>query len=380
MSRGAPFGIAACGMVCSLGYDVEMACAAARAGLLRAAPVQGFVTRSAAHGGVEPIAGHAAALMTDGFEGDARLIRLLQGAIADLRPRIALDGRARVACYLAIPSSSRCVSGAELAVRDDVRAELERAAQEAGGAETDLPGRAARLFDIAWAAADAGRPPMLAFVTDAGHASGALALERALRDLADARVDTALVGGVDSWLDAQTLQWLTNIGRLKCDAYPSGFMPGEAAAFVALCRRADAGASVVPIGSVRIDDEPRSLLSGLPSFGEGLGRVLGAALDAPEPVSDRAWIVSDLNGETHRANEWGHALVRVRPGRDALDAPQLWMPAASFGDVGAATVPVALCVVTRAALRGYAPAARAIVLSASDGPLRAAIAVDAGPR
>jgi 3-oxoacyl-[acyl-carrier-protein] synthase-1 len=86
------------------------------------------------------------------------------------------------------------------------------------------------------------------------------------------------------------------------------------------------------------------------------------------------WVISDLNGEPYRAIDWGNALVRrIR----ALAEPVLWCPALWFGDTGAASGAVALCLAARAFERSYAPAPWSLVLSSADGPDRAAVIVTA---
>jgi hypothetical protein len=159
---------------------------------------------------------------------------------------------------------------------------MQAAAQAAAQAEADDPqsteqrvARVARLFARACAAAGWSATVPLASVSFDGHAGGALALARASADLAADRIDLAVVGGVASWLDEDTLQWLLNTGRLKCDANPSGFQPGEAASLLVLRRARGDGASPV-IGPVAIAHDARSLYSGLPAYGEGLAAAIGA--------------------------------------------------------------------------------------------------------
>jgi 3-oxoacyl-[acyl-carrier-protein] synthase-1 len=92
-----------------------------------------------------------------------------------------------------------------------------------------------------------------------------------------------------------------------------------------------------------------------------------------------AWVVSDHNGEFYRAVDWGNALVRLRARGEAFADPVTWYPATSFGDTGAVSSLVGICLVGRAWSRAYAPASTAVIAAASDGPERAA-AVLADPR
>jgi hypothetical protein len=82
-----PVDLRAVGLVSALGTDWPTCCAAARAGLRRAAPIFGFEGQSALDGEDEPPIGHAASLVTHGFEADARLLRLLAAGLLDLVQR-----------------------------------------------------------------------------------------------------------------------------------------------------------------------------------------------------------------------------------------------------------------------------------------------------
>jgi 3-oxoacyl-[acyl-carrier-protein] synthase-1 len=87
------------------------------------------------------------------------------------------------------------------------------------------------------------------------------------------------------------------------------------------------------------------------------------------------WLIVDLNGEPHRATEWGYAMVRLRASFAAFAEPRVWYTAASFGDVGAASALIGICLSVRSWERDYAPGESAVVASVSDGEARAAVAI-----
>jgi hypothetical protein len=62
-------------------------------------------------------------------------------------------------------------------------------------------------------------------------------------------------------------------------------------------------------------------------------------------------IIADLDGTSPRASGWGMALVRRRALHDTVE----WIPAMTFGSLGAAAGPVAACMIARGFERGYAP-------------------------
>jgi hypothetical protein len=368
-------------MVAALGSDAATNCAAARAGLRRARVLENFPMRSAVDGTEEFVMGHEATLQTRGFEGDMRLVRLSQGALSGL----LLDTQQinwheqEHQFYLALPDSARTLLGAEPA---DGEEEVDAGGAAVAGHSTDAARRVAsekqaRVI-LTRAAALARWPvePTVAFLSTHGHAAGLDAIRAASLDLAVGRVEVAVVLAVDSLLDQETLNWLHQNNRLKCDGMPVGLQPGEAGVAVTLTMRSGlihASAQGVTLGEVWLDAEPLSLLSGAATRGETLARVVEQAWRSSN--AERPWILSDQNGEEFRAMEWGHALVRLRGQSVAFSAPEAWYAASSFGDTAAASALVNLCMAVRSWERRYAPAAAALITAASDGIQRGALMV-----
>ncbi len=216
----------------------------------------------------------------------------------------------------------------------------------------------------------------------ADHASAPRALERACQQLAERRVDACLVGGVDSFLCAETLNWLEAQGRLFTARNPRGAIPGEAAAFCLLmlsseCRRL--GLSLLAgVSGVATAQEPAPLGSRAVCTGSGLSQAFQTVLAklAPEVRVDH--VLCDLNGEPYRADEFAFTLARtserfVRPG-------SFRTPVDCWGDVGAASGALLWVLAISAWQRGYAPGPL-ILASASSGanPLRAATLLHAPP-
>ena len=380
--------VAGLGMVASLGADVLTNCAAARAGISRARPLDHYRLRSMLESAPEPVVGHEAALLTHGFERTPRLVRLAQGALSDLvaqTPDVDWSGRVH-RFYLSLPDPLRIHSGAELiADEDERRARLQtlskvqtyvQAQHEQLGEPdetTQKTGRGAALLRQAAALARWPADVAVGYASDAGHAGGLAAVRAALADLAADPGIIAIVLGVDSLLDEETLEWLNFCGRLKCDSFPAGLQPGEAAVAVALTaepREVSARRSSVVLRGVSVAREKRGLLTGAVGCGEGLADVIAQAWGAEATTP---WIISDHNGEIYRATDWGHAVVRLRALSDAFADPVVWYPSMSFGDTAAASALVGIAVAVRAWERRYAPGPTALVVSASDGEGRAAL-------
>jgi 3-oxoacyl-[acyl-carrier-protein] synthase I len=178
-----------------------------------------------------------------------------------------------------------------------------------------------------------------------GRAAGALALREALTRLESAPY--VVVGGVDTFLDAETIDALFDEDRIQSEGVRDSFIPGEGAAFLLL---APPGSSRrtghEPIGSVRavgVGRERGHRYSAEPYLGDGLDQAFReafAAGDLDEPV--RA-VCAGLNGESFFVKEFGVAFLRHRERFD--EDVGIDHPIDCLGDPGAALAPllVGLC-------------------------------------
>src|SRR5262249_52538231 len=78
-------------------------------------------------------------------------------------------------------------------------------------------------------------------ILENGHAAGLMALESGWQKIKSGAVDVCIVGGVDSYLDPNTLEWLDNCDQLHSSSNSYGFIPGEAAGFCLLASQQAAG-------------------------------------------------------------------------------------------------------------------------------------------
>ena len=204
-----------------------------------------------------------------------------------------------------------------------------------------------------------------------GHAGFGVALERALSLVARGPV---LVGGADSYHDAETLGGLVDDKRLLGETIHNGFVPSEGAAFLSLGpvkvdRPVHARVLAVACGLEPKPDgeDPRTA-----ELSTELVRRVGATF-AKRPVG---WALPDVNGERHRVKEWTFTTIR---NRDVVEIPKtheqhLYDDA---GDLGAATGAVYAMYAVMGFRTGFAPASEALVSLASDGDERAVFALEA---
>jgi 3-oxoacyl-[acyl-carrier-protein] synthase I len=209
----------------------------------------------------------------------------------------------------------------------------------------------------------------------AGHASALLGLEMAAQWIRGGHTDVALVGGVDTYCDADTVEWLDETGRLHSSQHKDGFVPGEGAAFCALMSAEVATryglrplAEIVGCASA---SEPYPLMSTGTCIGEGLTTTLREALATDATQAKPAdWTICDMNGESFRSREWVYAYLRT--GKKHRDPLQIWHPADCYGDVGAASGAVLANIAIAAWDREYARGDQALVWTSSDNGYRAA--------
>lgn len=211
-----------------------------------------------------------------------------------------------------------------------------------------------------------------------GNAAGLLALERA-RDLLLAEpASFCIAGGVDSYLTAESLEWMDEQGILKSDANRNGFHPGEAAGFCLLTTGATARQIGLPvlgwleaISSAREENRIRTKTI---CIGRGLSdAIMGATarLRLPEERIDET--ICDLNGEPYRSEEFAFSVLRTQ--LSFVDFSRFVTPSDCWGDVGAASGPLFASLAVAAGRRGYARGPRTMLWASSEGGARAAAIV-----
>ena len=234
------------------------------------------------------------------------------------------------------------------------------------------------VSELQSAQAQAGRPVQVKLAAR-GHAGGLEALARACADIRAGRAEVIVAGGVDSYFDFDTLDWLQEHRQLQNEETRGGFFPGEAAGFVALAgERTLRKRKLQSLGIVRssgIASESKLIKTDAINTGEGLAKALSDALSGLGPNPEGAHdVYCDLNGERYRSEEWGFALLRVPSamlGRDHVAPVDAW------GDVGAASGPLGCVLAVQAWARGYAHGKRALVWAGSEAGARAAVFLDA---
>jgi 3-oxoacyl-(acyl-carrier-protein) synthase len=355
------------GLVSALGLDSSTSLAAARAGLSRAAVLRTVNPASEDFLQGSPVVGHTLPSgIGEGFVGAAKALVMGRAAIEDLLSRHDLSDAGRVGVYIVL-SNYFLNDGPDTATYR-------------GG---DLP-------SVKWKASThnfLGRllatgslgSAVVQRLVYGGHAGVAEALVHAERDLARGVVDLCVIGAIDSCVEPMSLRAAAGAGMLKTDSIPTGYIPGEAAAFFVLVptERATGSPAAVPLAALATAHDPHHLHLEQPPTGAGLARAVEDCLQQLPAANDAVrLLVSDCNGDERRALEWGYCLVRLRPRYDFGQA-QTWLPAMSFGETGCAAGAIAVCMSVRALQRGYAAWPVLTITLSSDDGTKAALCVGA---
>jgi len=310
-------------MVSAVGDTAEESTAAAMAGIRRSAEIDGTATAGPVEAvedtGVVPVVGHQVPSAA-GFEGRGRLLQLGSSALAQLEPILRGDPHRRTGFLVALPSEyyleqRLALEGMKLPPRE--RGE-------------ELLGELLKLVDLG---------PMVAV---RAYQETVVDFARALADALDAlrrrEFERCVVGAIDSLLDPAALEALDDLLLLKNDAQPARMMPGEAAAFLVVDQEGDGREgpeALAWLSGFHAVTGPGHRKSGLPPDGKLLADCIQRTLarsGAPNALA------SHLNGDDRRAVDWGNAQVRLRASAGLDGVPDL-LPAASFGELGAAMGP-----------------------------------------
>lgn len=212
-----------------------------------------------------------------------------------------------------------------------------------------------------------------------GHAAGLLALATATEQIQQGVFEACLVGGVDSYFQPDTMEWLDANRQLAGAVSRSAFVPGEGAGFCLLMNdrtRKKLGLnSLACVLAVAIGKETKLIKTSDICLGAGLTTVVQSAVGGLSSSSARInAVICDINGERYRGEEWGFVCLRLS---QYFDDPTAYdSPADCWGDMGAASGPLFAMLSCQAAVRGYAKGPLALLWASSEGGLRGAAIIE----
>lgn len=359
-----PIAITAIGMSSSLG-DVRTACAAARCGMSRLAPLPGKVALDD-DGVTEVEVVGCAVPSAAGFIQNAAWVAM---AVEAVRDAVTYGGLP--------PTTDRFWADTPMVWVVPVM-EFDRF----GWPEPGTPELLRRSCSVLLRSLLNLPPSSVPDVFVPSGNTGLAAAIEAASGLLQARLERVLVLATDSWLDPRSLNVLERQLRLKTAERAVGLLPGEGAACVLLedltsARRRKApiaavvaGASRQPPAAVYDTDDPHRWRT---DHVVPMARALVATITSAAGPGFRGDAIIDLNGEDWRARIWGTALALLARKAELRAV----VPAVSFGDTGAASAAFGVCIAARAFARGYAASPSALICSVAEDGQVATVRVSA---
>ena len=213
-----------------------------------------------------------------------------------------------------------------------------------------------------------------------GNAAGLLAMRSACESIRTGHTRLCLAGGVDSYLTADSLEWMDAQGMLKSSENRNGFLPGEGAGFCLLASGVTAREYELPVlawlETTGCAVEENRIRTKTVCVGRGLSNAIEQALaplQMPQERVDES--ICDLNGEPFRSEEFAFTVLRTQ--KSFVDFGRCVTPADCWGDVGAASGPLFASLAIAAQTRGYAKGPRTMLWASSEGGDRAAVVLRA---
>lgn len=335
--------LSAPGLVCSVGMSAEAACAAMRAG------IAGFDELPYCDNNGEPIIGAAVPELESGLSRAERLVEMLALALAETLGNVQLDPLENIPLIVCLAEPDRPGGGAHLAQ----------------GIVRTLEQKLKVNFH-----------PSQSGTIATGHTAGFRALRVARRLLDEDGISACLVCGVDSYINALSLNWLDQLERLKTNEESDGVIPGEAAAAILVTASPlNAVERMVRAAGLGFSNEDAPVLSDEVIRGIGLATAARDALaDAKISMQDIDFRISDITGESYGFKEQILAIARLM--RVVKAELPIWHAADALGDTGAAAGCCQLIMSAFGFGLGYAPGQRALCCTSAVGGARAVAVVE----
>ncbi len=289
-------------------------------------------------------------LLDPGLQGSGRMLALARGAWDDLTLAVQECGAGgqSVPLYIALPEARPGFA------REDAEA-IEEGLRAFSNSEIEV----SQVLALAQ-----------------GNAAGISALNRASELIRGGEMHACVVGGIDSYLHADTLEWLDAHRQLAGEASRGGFVPGEGAGFCLLmsneaCQRCGITPSIQVLAGA-VSHETQLINAPGPCLAKGLTDAVRQTVEAANMGTTLVEaIICDVNGERYRGEEWGFVCLRL--GHHFADPTAYISPADTWGDMGAASGPLFAMLACQAAARGYARGHTTLLWAGSPGGLRASV-------
>jgi 3-oxoacyl-[acyl-carrier-protein] synthase-1 len=213
-----------------------------------------------------------------------------------------------------------------------------------------------------------------------GHSAALMALQNGFVEIQEGRADLFLIGGADSYMDADTLEWLDETEQLHSEENTWGFIPGEAAGFALLASERAAqrfGLSpLLRVVAAATSIETNLIRTDTVCTGKGLTASVKQTLRALPAEEKVHHTICDMNGERYRADELAFTITRTS--NHFVDATNFLSPADCWGDVGAASGGLFLNLAAAAKRKNYGQGPNTLLWTSSDSGERSAALIAGG--
>jgi 3-oxoacyl-[acyl-carrier-protein] synthase-1 len=207
-----------------------------------------------------------------------------------------------------------------------------------------------------------------------GHSAGLMAIDNGSNLLFQNASKFCLIGGIDSYVERETLAWIEANEQLHKPSNAWGFIPGEASAFCLICSKETADKYSLTIKAqllaISTAIENNKIKTESVCIGEGLTQAVRNTFQALPNEFRIDNTICDLNGEAFRSDEFGFMLARLT--EFFIDPSDYIAPADCWGDVGAASGPLFINLIAAAADRGYSKGPHTLLWTSSEGGERTA--------
>lgn len=308
------------GLYSSLG-DEKTACAAYRAGLNRfsgSKEVQIFN-----QGDDEPTPVKVAALPEEfgAYQGGGRYTRLFRKAVEPLIPYCQQIGGENISVFIGVPDP---YDRALITARDSFYMEMD-------GNQERLDEYYGPKFQSVLSQLGVNVPTSEIYCLGTEHTAFTNALAYALEHMKRNESAYCIVGAIDCYADTACLKQLVRDEKLITKENPSGFIPGEGAAFY-LISNVDQTQGIIFQGAAAFEGDCYSNDFLYECLFELLARQNWQRPDTTLPLV----YISDLNGTQDKGYQWGMYMTKVQ-NTAWLVPDKCWYIAQSFGDTGAAS-------------------------------------------
>lgn len=200
----------------------------------------------------------------------------------------------------------------------------------------------------------------------AGGSAGLMAVEKGCRLISKSPNSLCLAGGIESWIDPDTLEWLDYQGDIHSGANPWGFVPGEGAGFCLMAsqqwlEKQDIRASAIIRGWGAATEHNMHAKDAV-CTAEGLSSAIHLATQEANQVDQ---IICDRNGQRAKADEFGFAFLKHR--KLIKDPKEIVTPFDFWGDTGAAAGPLFISLATHTACHTPQNCMHLLVTGSSSG-------------